>query len=124
MAAIEVVQKSIETLVAGYNGSLPDLDMTPLTIGVLVFAIAIKLVLWSICARIAANSSSADALAQDHRNDVFSNSVAVTTSLIAHYRRDVWYTDSLGAIAISVYIGFSWLATGKEQVERLIGLGV
>lgn len=120
--AIEVVQKSIETLVSGFNGSLPDLDMTTFTITVLLCAIAIKLVLWWVCARIGNNSSSADALAQDHRNDVFSNTVAVTTSLLAHYHRSWWYADSIGAIVISVYIAFSWLATGKEQVERLIGL--
>ncbi|KAJ0388541.1 hypothetical protein P43SY_011051 [Pythium insidiosum] len=45
MAAIEVVQKSVETLVVGFNGTLPDLDMTRFTICVLVFAIFIKIVL-------------------------------------------------------------------------------
>ncbi|KAJ0410577.1 hypothetical protein ATCC90586_007410 [Pythium insidiosum] len=122
MAAIEVVQKSVETLVVGFNGTLPDLDMTRFTICVLVFAIFIKIVLWVICARIGQTSPSAAALAQDHRNDVFSNVVAVTTSMIAHWHRDLWYADSIGAIFISIYIAYSWLETGKEQVERLIGL--
>ncbi|TMW60172.1 hypothetical protein Poli38472_000214 [Pythium oligandrum] len=122
MAAIEVIQKSIETLVVGFNGTFPDLEMSTFTIGVLFFAIVVKICLWFICARIGTNSPSAAALAQDHRNDVFSNVVAVTTSLLAHWHRDIWYADSIGAIAISVYIAFSWLVTGKEQVERLVGL--
>jgi hypothetical protein len=58
---------TIETLVTGYNGSLPELDMTPLTIGMLVLVIAIKLALLPICARAAVTSPSADALAQDYR---------------------------------------------------------
>ncbi|KAF1319982.1 Cation diffusion facilitator, partial [Globisporangium splendens] len=122
MAAVEVIQKSAETLIAGFKGNLPDLNMSALTIVTLCVAICVKLVLWFICSRIAKNSPSADALAQDHRNDVFSNAVAVLTSVIAHYQRNLWYLDSVGGILISLYIALSWLATGKEQVEKLAGL--
>lgn len=59
---------------------------------------------------------------QDHRNDVFSNAVAVTTSMLAHWHHQLWYMDSLGGLVISMYIAMSWLATGKEQVEKLVGL--
>lgn len=59
---------------------------------------------------------------QDHRNDVFSNTVAVAAAFAAHWHSSLWYLDSVGAIVISVYIAVSWLATGKEQVERLVGL--
>lgn len=62
--AIEVMQKSVEALVAGFNGHLPDLNMTTITIVVLCVAICVKLALWYICSRIATNSPSADALAQ------------------------------------------------------------
>lgn len=58
------MQKSVETLVAGWKGALPDLDMTPLTIAILGVAIVVKLMLWFVCSRIALNSPSADALAQ------------------------------------------------------------
>ncbi|GLE02475.1 hypothetical protein PINS_up011313 [Pythium insidiosum] len=122
MAAIEVLQKSVETLVVGFNGTLPDLDMTLPTVAVLLVAIGAKCALWVVCSRIGHTSSSVAALAQDHRNDVLSNSIAVTTSILAHWRRDLWYADSIGAILISIYIAVSWLATGKEQVEQLIGL--
>lgn len=58
------MQKAVETLIAGWEGRLPDLNMTPLTIAILGVAIGVKLVLWFLCSRIASNSPSADALAQ------------------------------------------------------------
>ncbi|KDO21523.1 hypothetical protein SPRG_12487 [Saprolegnia parasitica CBS 223.65] len=122
MASLEVVQKSIATLIEGFNGHLPELDMSILTIAVLAIAIVVKLILWFLCAQIAHVSPSAAALAQDHRNDVFSNAVAVTTSMIAHYNVEMWYLDPIGAICISIYITWSWLETGKEQVDRLVGI--
>ncbi|OQS02878.1 Cation Diffusion Facilitator (CDF) Family [Thraustotheca clavata] len=122
MASLEVVQKSIGTLIEGFNGIIPELFMSILTISVLIFAIVVKLLLWFICSQIAHVSPSAAALAQDHRNDVFSNSIAVITSVIAHYRESLWFLDPIGAILISVYITWSWVETGKEQVDRLVGL--
>lgn len=122
MAAIEVIQQSVEALVKGFNGHHWQLDISNFTMGVLLSAIVIKLVLWYVCAKIGSHSPSADALAQDHRNDVFSNTVAVGAACAAHFHPDLWYLDSIGAIVISVYIAVSWLATGKEQVERLVGL--
>lgn len=53
---------------------------------------------------------------------MFSNVVAVVTSVLAHWQRQLWYLDSIGGIVISLYIALSWLATGKEQVEKLVGL--
>lgn len=59
---------------------------------------------------------------QDHRNDVYSNSIAIIAACLANWHKSLWYLDSAGAIVISVYIAVSWLETGKEQVERLVGL--
>ncbi|CAH0514801.1 unnamed protein product [Peronospora belbahrii] len=122
MAAIEVIQQSVKALVKGFNGKQRELDISTFMMAVLLLAIVIKLMLWYICAKIASHSPSADALAQDHRNDVFSNTVAVAAAFAAHWHSSLWYLDSIGAIVISVYIAVSWLATGKEQVERLVGL--
>ncbi|KAF1778972.1 Cation efflux protein, cytoplasmic domain [Phytophthora cactorum] len=91
MAAIEVIQQSVETLVKGFKGHQRELDISFFTM-------------------------------IDHRNDVFSNSVAIAAAFAAHSHSNLWYLDSVGAIVISVYIAVSWLATGKEQVERLVGL--
>ncbi|CEG47866.1 cation diffusion facilitator family [Plasmopara halstedii] len=122
MAAIEVIQQSVKALVKGFNGHLREIDISSFTLIVLLVAIVVKLFLWYICAKIASHSPSADALAQDHRNDVYSNLVAVSAAFVAHKHPSLWCLDSIGAIVISVYIAVSWLATGKEQVERLVGL--
>lgn len=48
-----------------------------------------KLVLYLICKALADRSSSAMALAEDHRNDILSNTVAIATAAVAsNYRRD------------------------------------
>ncbi|KAF0691291.1 hypothetical protein As57867_017409, partial [Aphanomyces stellatus] len=64
MASLEVVQKSVSTLIEGFGGQLPELDMGILTIGVLCVAIVVKLMLWFLCSQIAHVSPSAAALAQ------------------------------------------------------------
>lgn len=131
MAALEVVQNSAKALIHGFHqlhrldsDKVYDyqLDMTPAIIAILCTAVFIKLGLWWYCRRVARLSPSADALAQDHRNDVLSNTVAVLTSLLAHRYPQCWFADPIGAILISIYITFSWFLTGKEQVERLVGI--
>mmetsp|Transcript_92722 Transcript_92722/g.139095 ORF Transcript_92722/g.139095 Transcript_92722/m.139095 type:complete len:449 (-) Transcript_92722:104-1450(-) len=62
-----------------------------------------------------------EALAQDHWNDALSNSVAAVALLFALYAPTLWFLDPIGAIAISVYIIYSWYHTGKEQIEQLTG---
>lgn len=64
MAALEVIQKAVETLVIGYEGTLPSINMTQLTIAVLLFAISTKTILWYLCYRIGLTSPTAKALAQ------------------------------------------------------------
>lgn len=60
------------------------------------------------------------AVALDHFNDVLSNLVAVVAAVLA-----AWYglerADPIGAIAISLYIAYSWLETSIEQVQHLVG---
>jgi len=118
-----VVQSSIVALLHGLKEDEPyDMHMSMMTIGILVVAILMKMFLWWYCEKIGECSPTALALAQDHRNDVMSNSMALATSLIAQYKSKYWFADPLGAIMISLYITVSWMETGKEQVERLVGI--
>lgn len=119
MAALSVVQQSIHALV---THDQTDIQMVESTILILFSAVLIKCVLWYRCARLEGHSSTAATLAQDHRNDVFSNTVAIVTSTWAHKVPSMWFLDPLGAILISMYITASWVVTGKEQVERLVGI--
>lgn len=50
-------------------------------------ATGVKVFLYFLCIALAAKSSSAMALAEDHRNDILSNTVAITTAAVAsNYR--------------------------------------
>lgn len=97
----------------GENGPVFETE----SIVICVATVVIKLILYFICRRIA--SSSAQALAQDHRNDVISNTGALICGLIG-YR--LWkYADPIGAIVISIYIIVSWIMMGQEQIKMLTG---
>jgi cation diffusion facilitator family transporter len=62
-----------------------------------------------------------EALALDHWNDALSNGVAAVALFAALLSKDLWFLDPMGAIAISLYIIYSWYETGKEQIEHLTG---
>lgn len=58
-------------------------------------------------------------LAQDHRNDCLSNTIA----LLCAYSAQKWwiYLDPIGAILVAVYIAVTWYRTGREQLLMLSG---
>ncbi|BFZ23391.1 hypothetical protein BsWGS_26431 [Bradybaena similaris] len=126
LCSIQIIRESIETIISlqGDNATLPTVD-------VIIFVISgstvvIKLVLWLVCRRV--KSSIVQALAQDHRNDVLSNAVAIICGYIgsANFMEitDEYgfsYADPSGAILICLYIIFNWWQTGSEQIKVLTG---
>jgi cation diffusion facilitator family transporter len=86
------------------------------TIIILSVGAAIKAVLYVLCRK--QNTASSNALAQDQRNDVLTNTFALAAASMHHY----WlYCDPLGAVLLSGYIIANWVFTAKEQVPLLIG---
>jgi divalent metal cation (Fe/Co/Zn/Cd) transporter len=57
---------------------------------------------------------------EDHRNDLFINGVGLMTSVLGSKIR--WWIDPLGAIVLSVLIGFLWLRTAFSEFQLLIGV--
>ena len=47
-----------------------------------------------------------------------SSGAAVT----AFYVPEVYYVDGIGAILISLYIVYSWLGVGKEELRKVVGV--
>mmetsp|Transcript_44164 Transcript_44164/g.138734 ORF Transcript_44164/g.138734 Transcript_44164/m.138734 type:complete len:331 (-) Transcript_44164:204-1196(-) len=129
MAALEVLRQAVETIYAHTLGSAEGEPPTPnvsLAANAIVgAAIAIKAVLfvWCIGIAIEAKSHSVAAVAQDHFNDVLSNSVALAAAVLPslHKGGDLWWIDPAGAVIISLYIIYSWVDTGREQVEMIVG---
>jgi len=108
-------RENVSDYVIDEGPSRPDFGIDSIVI--CLITIVVKLVLFLVCRRVP--SPSTQALAQDHRNDVLSNSVAVACGLIG---AKLWkYADSIGAILISIYIIASWFITGWRQIKMLTG---
>lgn len=60
------------------------------------------------------------ALAEDHFNDVLSNTAAIATAAIA-FETPGWWVDPVGAILISLVIIYRWLGIIYEQVKKIVG---
>jgi len=112
-ATVQLLLSSVQTLVTGEL----EIEITWLTMSVLVTTIIVKFFLWLYC-RTVGDSETAAALATDHRNDVVTNSFAICTALLYYVR---WWVDPLGAIIISLYVMSIWFRTGVEQLSSLTG---
>lgn len=124
LASIEVIQYSITDLYMGaVRGQFPELDATPTEYGLLGAGIAIKFFLWLFCrwAQKVLSSDMLEALAEDHFNDVISNTAAIVTLSIAVSRPKAWWIDPAGAIIISLVIIARWMYIGAEQVKKIVG---
>ncbi|CAF1201035.1 unnamed protein product [Adineta ricciae] len=131
-ASVQVIYESVESLSNDVHHfttnqtELRDIDMGPAPITVMCITIVTKAVLSFLCYQVA--NPTMYAVAQDHRNDVFSNFVALACGIIAAKALDgsikdpeVVVIDPIGAIIISLYIIFCWLKQLREQVRNLSG---
>ncbi|CAF0988981.1 unnamed protein product [Rotaria sp. Silwood1] len=89
--------------------------------------LVLKLILFILCSR--ETSETLNVLAQDHRNDVFSNSIALICGIFGFLSRKnpmrfpayLVLADSIGAILISIYILITWIRQANQQVKHLTG---
>lgn len=123
MASVEVVQFSIEDLNDGFTGHKPHLVVDVAMYSILSIGIFFKFFLWLYCLHVnkTAKSDTIHALAEDHLNDVMSNSFAVVAAGIAYNFQMVWWLDPIGAILISVVIIYRWYDIISEQVKKIVG---
>ena len=112
-AAVEVIILSVEDALTLSSG--PDAGVVALLLMAIV--IITKLFLYFICRVVP--TPAAKALAVDHINDVWSNSVAILGAALGAY---VWpYSDPIGAILISIYIIITWFRAGLVQARSIAG---
>jgi cation diffusion facilitator family transporter len=125
MASVEVIDTSVSRLVQYMDSTtIPDVQFDFSTAALIVFVVVLKGVLWVWCKRVCARNhddEAVKAIGQDNLNDVFSNSVALVAAGITQIWKSAWMVDPGGAIFISIYIIYSWVITGVEQAEMLVG---
>jgi len=114
VASIQMIVQSVESIIK--NDIDPNVQLPTLVI--MICTIITKMILVVVCARFK-EDPSITVLAQDHRNDCISNSVAL---FCAYGAQHLWrYLDPIGAILVSIYIAFTWFLTGKEHLAMLSG---
>jgi divalent metal cation (Fe/Co/Zn/Cd) transporter len=85
-ASIEVIQFSVNDIMNGINGDLPQLEVGLILYAILFVGILLKLVLFIYCRQVnlILRNDMLEALAEDHFNDVISNTAAVVTAAVAY----------------------------------------
>ena len=123
MASIEVIQFSCIDLVDGIEGQIPRLDISTEMYLVLSVGIFLKMLLYIYCSYVnkIADSDALEALAEDHLNDIMSNTAALVASSIAFHAKGGWWVDPIGAILISLAIIYRWIFLMKDQVKKVVG---
>ncbi|CAF4252596.1 unnamed protein product, partial [Rotaria magnacalcarata] len=119
-ASIQVISESLQTtmddvqMLRKYPSNSSEyvhpINMTAFPVSIMGITIGLKLILFLLCSR--ESSETLNALAQDHRNDVFSNAMALVCGILGfmakknpiRYPSALVLTDPIGAILISVYI--------------------
>ena len=130
MASFEVLKDSILELLHKEN-DLTGIELTPLwfMLGIIITKAGLYLLCkkasysyYNESATVRIVDPTLDALAQDHLNDVLSNTVASGALLAAISSEKLWYLDPIGAMVISICIIHSWHNTDKVQINQLTGI--
>ena len=122
-SAIVIRDSSLVLLDWWQTGSVRYLQIDALDEGLLAMTTFLKFVLFVYCQMMAKSTGNitVEAVAQDHLNDVLSNTGALSAAAATQMAPALWLADPCGAIVISIYIIYSWLVTGMEQIDLIIG---
>ena len=124
MASAQVIRDAAVVLFKYYHdGEVRMVEIDIIDENLLGLTTLFKFVLYLWCRYMSKRMSNVtvEAVAQDHLNDVLSNSAALVAAICTQLTPALWLADPGGAIAISVYIIWSWAATGMEQLDLVIG---
>ncbi|KAF7730294.1 hypothetical protein EC973_002538 [Apophysomyces ossiformis] len=109
-----IIIESAQKLVS--HNSEPDLSS--MAIAFIAAALGVKLLLYLYCVTLS-QYSSAKVLAQDHRNDLFVNSLGLTMGILGS--RLAGWVDPIGSIVIALIILRSWVSTLIEHIQLIVG---
>lgn len=110
---LQVILQSILKIAGGH----PRPDMDPITTGIMIASVSLKVILIATCYLF--KSPSTKVLAQDLRNDCVLNAVAIICVVGGN---KLWaYMDPAGAILVCSWITFSWFKTGLKYSDKLSG---
>uniref|UniRef100_A0A158PK61 ZT_dimer domain-containing protein n=1 Tax=Angiostrongylus costaricensis TaxID=334426 RepID=A0A158PK61_ANGCS len=124
VASVQLIFGAISRIAAAYQyhaygvGEEPVLDVSLVTVSIMVTTVAVKFILFCICQKYKSDPSI-KVLAMDHRNDCLSNTVALACAWLG--KLYWYYLDPIGGILVSLYILYTWVNTGWEHLSKLSG---
>jgi len=113
-AAGELLIQAIQEIASPNN---IDLSFDYISISLVAVVILTKFLLWLYCR--VSDVPTVAALAQDHFNDVISNSIGTSCAVCGYYFFD--YLDPIGAFLIGVIIMLTWAQIGLQNVRLMTG---
>ncbi|RUP48537.1 cation efflux family protein [Jimgerdemannia flammicorona] len=112
--AIQLIIEAIRTLVAGEH--ISDVDIRSVIL--ICIALGTKVFLFLLCIALK-QYAAVKVLVQDHRNDLFINSLGLAAALLSG--GIAWWIDPVGAIIVALIILRSWSWTAYEQIQLIVG---
>eukprot|EP00767_Chilomastix_cuspidata_P000046 gnl/Chilomastix_cuspidata/1011.p1 GENE.gnl/Chilomastix_cuspidata/1011~~gnl/Chilomastix_cuspidata/1011.p1 ORF type:complete len:632 (+),score=242.44 gnl/Chilomastix_cuspidata/1011:68-1963(+) len=115
--ALQIITSAVVELF----GDATDITFTLWPRVIIAVTVALKLALFLLARTVARRHASEEcaAYAQDHFNDVLSNSTGFVFGVLAEDLR--WWIDPAGSIAISLYIFVVWVRSAFVQTRFLAG---
>lgn len=114
-SSLEIISEAINNLASNESSNI---SMDWFDISLLITIVITKTILWLWC-RTINESTSVQALAQDHSNDILFNIVTTIIAIIAS--KTVYFIDPTGAIILSIYIIFNWIKTALYYIKMMTG---
>jgi len=114
-SSLEIITEAVGNLVSNESSSV---SMDWIDISLLALIVISKFILWIWC-RAIHESTAAQALAQDHSNDILFNIVTTIIAVIAS--KTVYFIDPAGAIVLSLYIIYNWIKTALHYIKMMTG---
>lgn len=84
--------------------------------------VAAKLALFIACKLVPDASGTVAALAEDHRNDVISNTLILAAVIGQRESSALWWLDGSAAMLASLWIMYAWGTVALEMVRKLSGM--
>ena len=124
MCSLQIIAEATKRLISVLTSAPEPIEVGPFTIVILSSTIVGKAVAGFYCTMVAKRRKSllASAYAQDHLNDVLTNTVGVIAVILASkFPAHLAAVDPGGAILIALWIIRSWTITALEQIRKLTG---
>lgn len=121
VSSVQIVKEGMENLINGLSGHPHVIEFTLFPSIVMGITIFTKAVLWWLCSYSGVDSDLLGALAEDHRNDILTNTLSAGCAVLATYLPQLWWMDGTGAVIFGLFIMYSWAESGKEQIGMLVG---